>query len=103
MIYHNITPPEFFKKGTLLYKLCKKGIEYLPELSNRVDGAIGVSPLNSNELIKYGFKNVETIPLLIDTDIILNSKWDKRLFSKIVEDFTIIFVVGLQKIRLNTI
>ncbi len=24
MIYHNITPPEFFKKGTLLYKLCKK-------------------------------------------------------------------------------
>ncbi len=69
MIYHNITPPEFFKKGTLLYKLCKKGIEYLPELSNRVDGAIGVSPLNSNELIKYGFKNVETIPPLLKDQI----------------------------------
>ncbi len=29
---------------------------------------------------------------MIDTDRILNSRWDKRLFSKIVEDFTIIFV-----------
>ncbi len=46
--YHNITPPEFFKKGTPLYKLCKKGIEYLPKLSNKVNGAIGDSPLNSS-------------------------------------------------------
>jgi hypothetical protein len=56
MIYHNITPYQFFKKGTILYKLCKKGIEYLPELSNRVEGAIGDSNLNSKELIEHNFK-----------------------------------------------
>ncbi len=37
MIYHNITPYYFFKKGTLLYKLCKEGVEYLPKLSKKVD------------------------------------------------------------------
>jgi len=92
IIYHNITPYQFFKKGTLLYKLCKKGVEYLPELSKKVDGAIGVSTLNSKELIENGFKGVETIPLLIDTNKILKSKWNYKLFDKIIEKFTIIFV-----------
>ena len=55
MVYHNITPYHFFKKGTLTYKLCKEGVEYLPELSTKVDGAIGVSPLNSQELEQHGF------------------------------------------------
>ncbi len=75
-----------------MYKLCKKGVEYLPKLSNKVDGAIGDSPFNSKELKENGFKNIATIPLLIDTDKILKAKWDKELFNQIVENFTIIFV-----------
>ena len=97
MIYHNITPYQFFKKGTILYKLCKKGIEYLPELSNRVEGAIGDSNLNSKELIEHNFKNVKTIPLLIDTKKILSSKWDSKLFDKIADDFNIIFIGRVAK------
>ncbi len=93
MVYHNITPYHFFKKGTLTYKLCKEGVEYLPELSTKVDGAIGVSPLNSQELEQHGFKNVATIPLLVDTNKILDATWDYKLFDKISEEeFTIIFV-----------
>ncbi len=46
MIYHNITPYHFFKRGTELYRLCKMGVEYLPQLSKKFDGAIGVSQLN---------------------------------------------------------
>ena len=97
MIYHNITPYQFFKKGTILYKLCKKGIEYLPELSNRVEGAIGDSNLNSRELIEHNFKNVKTIPLLIDTKKILSAKWDNKLFAKIADDFNIIFIGRVAK------
>jgi len=36
MIYHNITPYHFFQKRYPLYKLCKKGLEYLPKLSNKL-------------------------------------------------------------------
>jgi len=97
MIYHNITPPHFFKKNSLLYKLCKKGIEYLPSLSDKVEGAIGDSNLNSKELKEHNFKNIKTIPLLIDTNKILDAKWDYRLFDNIVEDFTIIFVGRVAK------
>jgi len=97
IIYHNITPYHFFEKNSILYRLCKKGIEYLPSLANRVEGAIGVSPLNSKELLSYDFKNIETIPLLIDTQKIINAKWDRELFDNIVDDFNIIFIGRIAK------
>ncbi len=92
MIYHNITPYYFFKKNSLLYNLCKKGVEYLPKLSDKVEGAIGDSRLNSQELEKSGFKNIETIPFLIDIDRILNSKWSYKKFDNLVDEFNIIFI-----------
>ena len=97
MVYHNITPYHFFKKGTVLYKLCKRGVEYLPELSTKVDGAIGISNLNSKELKEHNFKNISTIPLLVDTNKILDAKWDYNLFDTISEDFTIIFIGRIAK------
>ncbi len=92
MIYHNITPYHFFKRGTELYRLCKMGVEYLPQLSKKFDGAIGVSQLNSKELIDVGFKRVATVPLLVDTNRVLDSSWDYELFDRLSRDFTIIFV-----------
>ncbi len=92
MIYHNITPYHFFKKNTLLYNLCKRGVEYLPKLSSKVEGAIGDSKLNSKELRESGFKNIETIPFLIDKDRILEAKWDYKKFDNLVDNFNIIFI-----------
>ncbi len=92
MIYHNITPYKFFKKDTLLYNLCKRGVEYLPELSSKVEGVIGDSKLNSKELKESGFKNIETIPFLIDKDRILESKWNYKKFNNLVDKFNIIFI-----------
>jgi len=92
MIYHNITPYQFFEKNSLLYTLCKRGVEYLPKLSQKVEGAIGDSNLNSKELIENSFSNVKTIPLLIDTQKILDAPFDHNLFDKISPEFNIIFV-----------
>lgn len=92
MIYHNITPYKFFEEGSILYKLCKQGKEYLPELQNRVEGSIGDSQLNSSELIELDFNNVKTIPLLMDVDKIINAPWNEALYDNKVEDFNIIFV-----------
>ncbi len=70
----------------------QNGVEYLPKLSKKFDGAIGVSQLNSKELIDVGFKRVATVPLLVDTNRVLDSSWDYELFDRLSRDFTIIFV-----------
>lgn len=92
MIYHNITPYEFFEEGSILYIMCKRGKEYLPELVSRVEASIGDSTLNSEELMEHNFSNVKTIPLLIDTNKILNAPWNKNLFDEKEDEFTIIFI-----------
>ncbi len=97
MIYHNITPYEFFQKESLLYNMCKKGIEYLPDLATKVVGAIGDSPLNSSELLEHNFKNVKTIPLLMDTQKIVATPFNHALFDEKVEEFSIIFVGRIAK------
>ncbi|OHE10576.1 MAG: group 1 glycosyl transferase [Sulfurimonas sp. RIFOXYD12_FULL_33_39] len=92
MIYHNITPAEFFKDNPFLYDMCKKGREILPELKNKFVGYISDSALNSSELTELGYEYVRTIPLLIDLDKKTSNKWDNNYFDKISKDFNIIFV-----------
>lgn len=92
MIYHNITPYTFFEKGTQLYEMCKSGKEYLPELSSKVVGAIGDSTLNSDELQEHNFKNVKTIPLLMDLNTIEDADYNHKLFDENSLEFNIIFV-----------
>lgn len=92
MIYHNITPYEFFEPNSVIYHMCKNGKEYLPALSQEVIGAIGVSKLNSDELISYKFQNVQTIPLLMDLNTIKNKPFNQKLFDEKSSEFSIIFV-----------
>ena len=92
MIYHNITPYTFFQEGTLLYEMCKKGIEYLPKLASKVDAAIGDSKLNTEELLQNGFSDAKVIPVLMDLESIESARWNKKLFDKNVSTFNIIFV-----------
>lgn len=92
MIYHNITPAEFFKDNPHLYKMCKEGREILPKLKEKFDGYIGDSELNSQELEGVGYENVHTIPLLIDVDKKVSHPFDADYFDEIVQDFSIMFV-----------
>ena len=92
MIYHNITPHEFFEKGSLLYDLCKRGKEYLPDLSSKVEGSIGDSLLNTEELQEANFKNPKTIPLLMDVDKIVSAPFNHALFDEKAAEFNIIFI-----------
>lgn len=92
MIYHNITPAEFFKDNPHLYKMCKDGREILPLLKEKFDGYIGDSDLNSQELLNLGYKDVKTIPLLIDVNKKVSHPFDTHYFDQISQDFSIMFV-----------
>ncbi len=67
MIYHNITPPQFFQgfDAELAYNL-RKGREELQMLKDIPRLAFGDSEYNCQELRKTGYKNVGHLPIIVD-------------------------------------
>lgn len=67
MVYHNITPPEFFPEFSTLRRYAELGLEQLKEWRGEFVHALADSPLNELELKKAGYLRSETLPLLVDT------------------------------------
>ncbi len=68
LVYHNITPAEFFYNyDNRSYFGCKKGREELAKISKFFDLGIGDSNYNRQELEEIGFKNTAVLPIFIDT------------------------------------
>lgn len=83
LIYHNITPSEFFKDfNQTAYQITSTSRSQLKNHAKFFTKSIGVSEFNTSELIELGFKNVTTIPLLIDFKKYI-SKTNQTLFTKI--------------------
>ncbi|MFA0349128.1 glycosyltransferase [Vibrio sp. 10N.222.55.C6] len=70
ILYHNITPHEFFSEGSELYELCKKGREQLRRVLQSFDFAWGDSNYNLAELVALGFDKYKSflLPIIIDKD-----------------------------------
>lgn len=69
LVYHNITPPEFFETlSPALAQLCREGREALLEFKGRIDLAVGDSEHNVAELKQMGFDGSISIPILLDYD-----------------------------------
>ncbi|MEQ8191112.1 MAG: glycosyltransferase, partial [Candidatus Eremiobacterota bacterium] len=92
LIYHNITPEFYFPKGSPFSHYSIKGREQLKLLKNVVTGAIGASELNSDELRKLKYKKVQTLPLLIDIEKLVNLKWNPSVFENNKKTFNILYV-----------
>lgn len=67
IIYHNITPPEFFEGyNDASCRICRKGYEEVRALADKVDYCIAVSEYNRQNLIDMGFKcRIDVLPILI--------------------------------------
>ena len=67
LIYHNVTPPEFFEGITPYVALfAERGVRQLSTLAPHVDLAVGVSEFNRQALETAGFKRTAVAPLLVD-------------------------------------
>jgi L-malate glycosyltransferase len=67
--YHNITPPEFFRKYDLnLEYSCSKGLRELESLYKYFHLGLGVSEFNRRELVRYGFSQTDVLPIFYDFD-----------------------------------
>src|SRR5438270_3615940 len=66
LIYHSITPPQFFSENEEFYRYSIKGYKQIAELRDIVEAAIAVSPFNARQLEQRGYTDVSIIPLLKD-------------------------------------
>jgi glycosyltransferase involved in cell wall biosynthesis len=67
LIYHNITPPHFFKGiNAEVERRCAWGHEELKKLAPHFDLALGVSDFNRQELDRAGFRKTGVLPIFID-------------------------------------
>ena len=66
MIYHNITPPEFFREG-ITKTVCENGYRQLKDLNEKYDFYIGVSAYNLEDLRSKGVTGKMTVwPIVVD-------------------------------------
>src|SRR6516225_6276496 len=66
LVYHNITPPQYFDESDPTHAYVLKGYSQLSQFRDIVESAIAVSAFNRQQLSRRGFDNVTVIPLLRD-------------------------------------
>ncbi|MEA5502227.1 glycosyltransferase [Halotia wernerae UHCC 0503] len=72
LIYHNITPAEFFLPYRPEFaKILEKGRLDLTQLARHFPLSVGASAYNASELVASGFSNPGVLPIAVDP-----SKWD---------------------------
>lgn len=95
MIYHNITPPEFFKPyNTASASLTEYGLEGVKYLKDKIDYCLAVSSFNKSNLIDMGYEcPIDIRPILIPFDD-YRKKPDEKIIKKYSDDgyVNIIFV-----------
>jgi len=67
IVYHNITPAEFFPSDSALHYYASLGRRQLSDWQQAFDRALALSPLNHAELGQAGYTDIQTLPLLIDS------------------------------------
>lgn len=67
-VYHNITPHEFFEKGTELRDFCQRGREQLREIVSSFNYFWGDSEYNLREIIDLGVSpdRCSLVPIIVD-------------------------------------
>ena len=67
LVYHNITPPEFFSGiNDHAAAFARLGLRQLEQIAPAIDLAIGVSAFNRQDLDDMGFRKTAHVPILID-------------------------------------
>jgi glycosyltransferase involved in cell wall biosynthesis len=94
LIYHNITPAEFFNNQTHLVKHIELGLLQVQRWRPMFEMAIADSEKNRQDLIAFGYSpdSIKTIPLLVDIDALSSIKPDNQILSDYEYYFNVVFV-----------
>ena len=94
LIYHNITPPEFFAGvHKTLARQCFRGRRELHAYADRCDMALGDSEFNRQDLVELGFPRTDVLPVVPDLAH-LDNPADWMVVRQFDDDWTNILFVG---------
>ncbi len=96
LIYHNITPPEFYEPFyPVAVRLCRMGRELMPLLKD-CDLALGDSDYNRRELVKAGFPEEKTgvLPINPPLNKLDEVEEDRALLRRLRDGKTNLLFVG---------
>jgi glycosyltransferase involved in cell wall biosynthesis len=68
LVFHNITPSEFFEPDSAFAHLSMLADRQIRELRSMVDACLAPSAYNAQQLRRLGFDEIEILPLLFDGD-----------------------------------
>lgn len=91
LVYHNITPAHLLP-GDDLPALSHLGRDQLRQWASQCIGAIGMSDYNTAELVAAGYRNITTLPLLVDLDIGRQHDWDRPTAERMRTMLNVLFV-----------
>lgn len=92
LVYHNITPENFWPVGDLNRRLSRLGREQLALWTDKFVGAIGVSKINCEELQQLKYSNVVELPILLDWQDWLKAPVDESVAQQFQGTFNLLFV-----------
>jgi L-malate glycosyltransferase len=94
LVYHNITPPEFFiDLHSQLVKACYRGRRELTAYAARCDLALGDSEFNRRELETIGFPDTAVLPVIPDFSH-LDVPPDRMTAGRFDDEWTNVLFVG---------
>lgn len=88
MVYHNITPPEFFARyAPEKSVVCQAGLNDARALANKFDYCIADSEFNKQDLINMGYKadKIAVVPVLIPFDD-YKADYDEDYYASLRQD-----------------
>lgn len=95
MVYHNITPGEFFHGLRHVEKGCVDGRCELKALAPHIDYAFADSDYNKEELDSLGYQRTQTLPIIFDKSDFIRTVPNKHVLEKYSNDgYTNILFVG---------
>lgn len=82
ILYHNITPPEFFRGiQEQIYNTQLNGLKDVKRLAGVADVVMACSSFSANELTALGYQDVKILPFLIDESQI-QGRVNQRILKK---------------------
>lgn len=95
MVYHNITPHEYFNGISPLSIPCRQGRDELKKLVRVTDFALCDSEYNKSELDDLGYRKTATLPIVFDKNEYRAITPDQKIISRYNDDgYTNILFVG---------
>lgn len=83
ILYHNITPPEFFRGiQAEIESHLKNGVEQIRALAGVAHVNLAVSAFNARELEAIGYRDVRVMPMNLD-----RGQWEGPLDRRVLQEF----------------